>query len=756
MIYKPSSVSPNLEKVENNGLPYFNINIQGISNNSISNKIRISFNDDVFFYRKLQQNTDVLEYKNGKYVIVKRLLYKDDQNYYDKSDYSTYPTIIAETDLSINIDKKFKIKDGVGYSYKVRLYDEDSFNDDSGTNSNDFLWDNCYTTTENDKTIYSVLDYEKLNKVLNTANFETINYIPTSWIGYGTIQDIKSVDINTDTSAYGFDDGVIEVSSSGKFKLIKIFPHAIPNLHLLGSDTCSAQTDYTKGHDTYYGRYYIKINGIFYKILDWRYYDWSKIYITTQVGEGNCVYDGNPDEFPYYTLDDDNNKYYYKSVLKYCQNTDYGILDGYGNPLNLYVLIYGGSDFDIGNKSDVDYTIYSNYIDTDTCSFELTPNAEIVFGDSKFLNSPDALYNQIQFYNSEENAFQNPFALPYSNLDLIGTYFHSLGATLRSFYTKLYIYDNSNKRLINETKTEYGTVYKYSFDEFMNQNKYLLDITLTDSNNITYKKYLYINSNYATTNVDLNVDVVYNLKEYRNKISWDTAPTCIPYEYIENNHAFLSSDIQDWGEFEFSVSEDDDENNVSYDTESEIFTLYIGNNNYIMYDVFGEDELSIPLNGVADIPFILRKGCVYSDTGSDIIEMQFDNNINVKVYWDNRYIIADIDGSKYSYTPYEYLDTDVPYFPEYDYYKDSPYIEAAGDHWYLTMIDILHGNTKSTTSVPFMWNKKIEDTLYDDNLLYIEDNPLTENWWQSVITPTGVLIKKLDDEDFISIGNIKL
>lgn len=523
MIYKPNTASPDMETV----IPYVNedgsrglpFRASGICSSKIS-KIRVGFMTD-------EKAVNDSSYNDGfsyKYLDEKSVSYKS-ETYSLYAGYSLPNSMFTKNKQSV---------------WNARLYEKESFSEDK--TAYPFV---IYTDNENKKDercgtfnyAEAYKDASATDRKYKNSFYMCTDYKPTSIIGYGTVQDFQWVHNSSKGVAKVLYSH--ELSSSSKlisngYSILKIFPHTFHNLGM-GTDALS------KGYDSYYARYYIEINGSYYKILDWKYYFWAPTY---DAADGKYTDNGN-----------------FNSKID---------TDGYGNPLAMYVLIRGVGGASI--STDDTYTIYCNYTDSDDYTFKYTDETVVSFYDATSPNS------EMAFYKTQDEALinENAYTTKYSNINISGVYPQN-GTYVSKYKVSLYQVSGNNKlTLINSTGYEFGQNINYLYDEFMNGKKYLLHFEITNSDGNILNYYRCISTSYGAETRLIRLDTSINKKNNSVIVDYSNLFSIAPKERIH-------------GDYEFITNGDDEP------------YLHLHNGNALTYDeIDGEDKLKIenPLTNI--------------------------------------------------------------------------------------------------------------------------------------------------------------
>lgn len=673
MIYKPTSASPNLEIVPvEPDQTELHFELNGIASSKLLRRVNIVLSGE--------GNKNSTDYENNSY-----------KNMYNINIQYENDTYCVPFNPDINW---LGIRKNSNVVWKSSLFEYDSFVDDEL--ATDTLLDVGYPTDNSNYPLESKYDtnfpfygygndwrrgvfnyklaYEdaaKSTKTYSDEFFYATDYIPTSWIGYGNVVSSKYVYL-TGSNATSASESPISDESSGNrnnnYRMIKIFPHDFHNWLMFGESSTSYDStkQYTTGYNNFYSRYYIKLHGYYFKILDFRYYDWC-----------------------------DNIKPAYINAEN---NTD-----GYGNPLAMYVLIKTPPNFAI-NENDT-YTIYSNYIDTDSYSFEMNDIAEISFYDKKFSSSP------ITFYNTQANAMidSNIYEINYCDLDLEGTYSQNSGAYLSKYNVELNrIDENGNISTIDKITNRFSQSLYYNFDEFRNGEKYLLKFEVTNNRNVIDERYLCLKAAYGQETKLIKATTSFNQPDNSVIIDFGDIFSISPVETVENAYSFK--------------------------TENDNMFLCLDANNSLTYDkIDGEGDLQIN-NLLANIVIKLHDGFY-----GEIAYVKDDDNNEYQLIWDGIQFIYNIQKSSGSVSYYYYPFT----------YEISDETNLDNNPWLTKMLDNMT-SSEIDTSVPYVWNTAFNAQPWDGDLFIHVEEPAKEFWWSIIMCDDGIYFCNLDnDSDWI-------
>ena len=449
----------------------------------------ISYNDDSYNIQMTVENSDIADKYNSSKIYGKKLPRNIDLGWkvrlYEKDSY----------DHEIKSIQKETITIGTNH-----YYSEESYPFRYGDSYHEPIDGNHREGWFNYEKAYNYAAYKE--EITDNKYYIATSYIPTNWVGYGAVSSAGLVYITKESGksisySESYTNGNTYRNYGTNYKLLQIFPHDFHNSNMV-STKVSNRKEYISNYDSQYARYYIKIKGVYYKILDWRYYNWAK--------EGDGI---------------ENDRF----------TSTY--TDGYGNPLSMYVLIRTDDNFTC--DVDTEYTIYCNYIDSDFYSLEINDTPTLSFKDLKF---PD---NEIQFYDSENEALNeaNILTMAYSDLDIVVDYKQSNGAYVSKYDVKLCLIDeNNNKSVVDEVFNKCTQFIHYKFDEFKNGEKYILQFRITDNKGMVYNKYLCIAPKYGTESRLVKVNLTPANGTNKMRIDFSHVFSIYPDETAEGSYSF--------------------------------------------------------------------------------------------------------------------------------------------------------------------------------------------------------------------------
>ena len=428
------------------------------------------------------------------------------------------------------------------------------------------------------------------------------NYVPSSWIGKGTVMEKW----NDEYTGLGKDESEIKGC-----QFIRINPHT--QMYFANCTSCS---DWKMNNDKLWSHYdsnvayYIKVGNKFTKIKAYYYFlpIWK-----------NFSYGGE------------------KYKAKDCLNKD-SDLDSYGDPKFGYALI--DSSFNVSVNDT--YTIYCNYIDTDQYYFDTnTPPTITLYENFESVNGT----NVTREIDLSENTQLAPLSLSYSNLHITGEYLQSEGISVSHYSFLLERRESDTKySTVSYSNNIYSTNIDWQYDKFISGNEYRLTLSLTDSVGSTFEKIIYIKAEYNSISYPMNIKI----EEYRKHnsliVDFSELHSIIANEEIEGGHQFLA------------YNEDTDKIDTTLTVSNNVCHLDKGNS--LTYDfIDGEKELSF---GKSTIYTTFR---IDSDYTGTIFEVTDDDETTTALKWDGVtfYLSVKNPSTGYSsygrvFTPYENWD----------------------------------------------------------------------------------------------------
>ena len=314
------------------------------------------------------------------------------------------------------------------------------------------------------------------------------NYVPSSWIGKGTVMS------STQADAVGIDENEIKNS-----RFIKINPHTQMYFKDCTGDTSHSELWY---HYDESAKYYIKVGNKITEIKKYYYFlpVWKK-----------------------------ENSYTNKQTK--INDSD---LDSYGDPKFGYALIASSFNVSVGDT----YTIYCNYIDTDQYYFDTNTPPEInLYENFTSVNGE----NVTKELDLSENTQLAPLSLSYSNLHITGEYLQSEGISVSHYSFLLERRESDTKySTVSYSNNIYSTNIDWQYDKFISGNEYRLTLSLTDSVGSTFEKIIYIKAEYNSISYPMNIKI----EEYRKHnsliIDFSELHSITANEEIEGGHQFLA------------------------------------------------------------------------------------------------------------------------------------------------------------------------------------------------------------------------
>ena len=398
MLYKPTSASPHMDTVNPDDKNGISFSCDMLSSNKI-NKIQLMINDGTYeHYFQYDNPINSVAYDNyGVHINCK---YTD------------------ATPQSYSINTKNNIRSSSNTKHPLSM--------SAGRN---FTW--CMRLYENN---------------------EIQPYIPTSSIGWGTIDTVSKTDLyaNSDYTYYSTNNNNNNTYTTA-VKVLKIRPHT--NMYFRYATYGDFNTDNLWSRYDSNAKYYIKTGGSIYEIHDYRFYNPS---LSEKLNKAND-------------------------------------LDKYNDPIWGYAIVDSSVNISEGDE----YTILCNYIDTDTYYFETSTPPTI------------SLY---EYFDNNGNPVQriidgDNLTLNYSNLNIHGEYIQNEGASINYYSFLLEEADDyiNEYTVINSTNNINSPFIKYSYNRFLNNKLYRLTLSLTDTAGVTTEKVINIQVQYKANSFPLDV-----------------------------------------------------------------------------------------------------------------------------------------------------------------------------------------------------------------------------------------------------------
>lgn len=427
------------------------------------------------------------------------------------------------------------------------------------------------------------------------------NYVPSSWIGKGTVMETYQYDSNSHAPI-----GISTSEIIGN-KIIRINPHTQMYFKdSMGIGTALYEKFWTRYDDN--TRYYIKVGNKFTEIKNYYYF--------LPKHDKGVGYAGG-------------------KVTHVNKDSD---LDSYGDPKFGYALIDEKFNVSVGDT----YTIYCNYIDTDQYYFDTNTPPEInLYENFTSVNGE----NVTRELDLSENTQLAPLSLSYSNLHITGEYLQSEGISVSHYSFLLERRESDTKySTVSYSNNIYSTNIDWQYDKFISGNEYRLTLSLTDSVGSTFEKIIYIKAEYNSISYPMNIKI----EEYRKHnsliVDFSELHSIIANEEIEGGHQFLA------------YNEDTDKIDTTLTVSNNVCHLDKGNS--LTYDfIDGEKELSF---GKSTIYTTFR---IDSDYTGTIFEVTDDDETTTALKWDgvNFYLSVKNPSTGYSsygrvFSPYENWD----------------------------------------------------------------------------------------------------
>ncbi len=351
-----------------------------------------------------------------------------------------------------------------------------------------FSW--TYTTIKKPSLVISCKDGEPIkNKSLvinrgRTYTWQMRLYENTaigqwnSWIGYGSVDEVSSIK----------NDGIVDTT------ILRIYPHT--NMYFY---------DCTQGVN----------NG-----------NSGRLYNLYSRHDDNARYcmriKGNSLEIPNYT--------FYKPNGEFDYSRD---LDKYDDPIHGYIKLSG----DYSDYEDENYTIFCNYIDSDTYYFD-TCSAPIVAFYENFQKVGGGTYKRLidnTLINSDKT-----FDLSYSNLNILCDFQQSEGYSVN--YYKFILEENTlyGYREIDSTGDIFSPLVEYCYNQFMRNKQYRLSLALTDTAGASYHYSININVKYNSLDSPIQLNIQKYPQDNSVLLDFSKFISISGKEKIEGGHEFVA------------------------------------------------------------------------------------------------------------------------------------------------------------------------------------------------------------------------
>lgn len=427
------------------------------------------------------------------------------------------------------------------------------------------------------------------------------NYVPSSWIGKGTVMETYQYDSNSHAPI-----GISTSEIIGN-KIIRINPHTQMYFKdSMGIGTALYEKFWTRYDDN--TRYYIKVGNKFTEIKNYYYF--------LPKHDKGVGYAGG-------------------KVTHVNKDSD---LDSYGDPKFGYALIDEKFNVSVGDT----YTICCNYIDTDQYYFDTNTPPEInLYENFTSVNGE----NVTRELDLSENTQLAPLSLSYSNLHITGEYLQSEGISVSHYSFLLERRESDTKySTVSYSNNIYSTNIDWQYDKFISGNEYRLTLSLTDSVGSTFEKIIYIKAEYNSISYPMNIKI----EEYRKHnsliVDFSELHSITANEEIEGGHQFLA------------YNEDTDKIDTTLTVSNNV--CHLDRDNFLTYDfIDGEKELSF---GESTIYTTFR---IDSDYTGTIFEVTDDDETITALKWDgvNFYLSVKNPSTGYSsygrvFTPYKNWD----------------------------------------------------------------------------------------------------
>lgn len=500
-------------------------------------------------------------------------------------------------------------------------------------------------------------------------------------IAYGFIQEVYDV-FDTDGVRQYVTHDYVAHSSETTTHILKVRPHTNMFFYA-GSGFNSNNLNYAmKPYTEYYDesvKYAININGISYEV---------KAY------------------------------YYSSNKVSYSDGTTYEGFklqtDSYGDPLFAYIEIEAEDD---AISADDEYSIYTNYIDSNEFPFQCRTDAVLTL----YNRSGEEITN---FTDGTEPDDSSILSSKHSNFKLTSTI---TNASINYYNIKLYqMSDTNEEMLLHTTGNIYNQNIEYEYNNLLSGNTYKLIVQTVDTNKRTITKSIYIKPEYSVAVEPKNL-IVKPYPEHGSIIlDFDELVSIGGQEKIEGRHDFCSLKAIWDGENEvYEITEDGTDGSFSIlggeiiDTNS----CVISNDNIITYDKI--DVSNKPLECENPLLSMTFK-CVGSNY-QRIFVLTDDDGIVYSLIWNNHtfYYRSGKNNSWAKYCPYG---------------ETALSSEVIESHLSTNELDY---------SVPYLAYEDINtgDINTNEEYYYHTESVAHDFWWHVIIKPNYFYIKCLNPPD---------
>lgn len=381
--------------------------------------------------------------------------------------------------------------------------------------------------------------------------------------------------------------------------------------------------------------------------------------------------------------------------------------DSYDDPLFAYIEITT-NETDVISDSD-EYSIYTNYIDSNEFHFKCRQDATLELKD-RFNKVIDKFIDGL-----EPSLSSNQIKIGYSNFELNGIYNQEDGAVVNYYRFSLYsVSNNGDERILDDTGNIYKSSIHYEYDDFFSGQLYKLVFQLTDVNQKSICKSIYIKPIYKSVVEPRNLDIEYYREHGSVLLSFDNLISISGHEKHQGECTFDSMELND-------ISSN---------------TCYIHPDNVVTYsEIDGTNREISCRNPLLSMVF----KCAAGDT-QKIFELIDDDNNKYEMYWFGHYF----DYRKHY--PANNLNYD-----EWAYYlpfsnKGFSLLKPDLENDITNNIIIELENENKSYNVPYYALDNIPIDLEDgqDSLYWHTESIVHDFWWHIIIKPNYCYIKCLN------------
>lgn len=427
---------------------------------------------------------------------------------------------------------------------------------------------------------------------------------------------------------------------------------------------------------------------------------------------------------------------YYDDNVKYTINingTSYDVLayyygsassgltlekDSYGNPLFAYIEVKASKG---GISADDEYSIYTNYIDSNEFYFPCRSNPNLTLS--------DCLGQRINaFANGETPTEDNVISIDYSDFILKGSYSQSDGATINYYRIVIYqVLPTHDEILVEDTGNIYSSEINYSYDKFLYGGTYKLILQATDTNKNSILKSVYIKPNYPGEVVSDNLQLDYYKDHGSVILDFGDITSISCREHIDGAHSFEKIIVDENG----AILDDSMAWELISGKLTKVNVCTVNNDNYLTYsNIDGTDKSFSCDNPLLSI-VVKGLGTTTSGTQDIFTFVADDGNYSCSLSWKNRYFDFTYRIFKTSYSKRYYP------FSNKGFTSNSVEQDCA-----ITIASEIKSD-KLNYTVPYL---ALPDIVIDDTdkAYWHTEDIFNDFWWQIIFTKNYLYIKCLN------------